>query len=219
MIDHPAPGLETVRLIVEQVAAGLQAFHRKEMLHQDLRPENIMIDGTGTVKIIDFGSAKVRGIDEAMPSAGPEGGFGTHQYSAPELFLGEAGSTRSDIYSLGVIAYQMITGRLPYGARMAQARTRAQQAKVAYASALDDASEIPAWIDGALRKAVHPDPLERYEELSEFIHDLRHPNRELLDYNAAPLIRHNPLLFWKGLCAVLAAAVLLLLALLFGRWH
>jgi len=55
MIDHPAPALETVRQIVEQIAAGLQAFHRKEMLHQDLRPENIMIDGTGTAKIIDFG--------------------------------------------------------------------------------------------------------------------------------------------------------------------
>src|SRR6185369_3727705 len=72
MIDHPAPALETVRQIVEQIATGLQAFHRKEMLHQDLRPENIMIDGTGTVKIIDFGSTKVRGIDEAMPSTGPE---------------------------------------------------------------------------------------------------------------------------------------------------
>jgi len=161
----------------------------------------------------------VRGIDEAMPSAGLEGGLGTHQYTAPEHFLGDAGTTRSDIYSLGVIAYQMITGRLPYGARMAQARTRAQQAKVAYASVLDDTREIPAWIDGALRKAVHPYPLERYEELSEFIHDLRHPNRDLLDYNAAPLIKHNPLLFWKGLSAVLAAAVLLLLALQFGHWH
>ena len=91
--------------------------------------------------------------------------------------------------------------------------------KVAYASVLDDAREIPAWIDGALRKAVHPDPLGRYDELSEFIHDLRYPNRDLLDYNAAPLIRHNPLLFWKGLSAVLAAAVLLLLALQFGHWR
>ena len=57
MIDNPRPDLETVRGIVEQIAAGLQAFHRKEMLHQDLRPENVMIDRTGTVKIIDFGAA------------------------------------------------------------------------------------------------------------------------------------------------------------------
>ena len=61
MIDNPKPDLETVRGIVEQIAKGLQAFHRMEMLHQDLRPDNIMIDKTGTVKIIDFGSTKVQG--------------------------------------------------------------------------------------------------------------------------------------------------------------
>ena len=60
MIDNPKPDLETVRGIVEQIAKGLQAFHRLEMLHQDLRPDNIMIDRTGTVKIIDFGSVQDR---------------------------------------------------------------------------------------------------------------------------------------------------------------
>src|SRR5262249_60216345 len=95
MIDHPKPGLETVRGIVEQIARGLQAFHRKEMLHQDLRPENVMIDKTGTVKIIDFGSAKVTGIVEASPSIGANAILGTAQYTAPEYFLGEAGTTSS----------------------------------------------------------------------------------------------------------------------------
>ena len=60
MIDHPRPDLETVRGMVEQIARGLRAFHRKEMLHQDLRPDNIMIDKTGTAKIIDFGSTRDR---------------------------------------------------------------------------------------------------------------------------------------------------------------
>src|SRR5690349_24868533 len=108
----------------------------------------------------------------------------------------------------------MITGRLPYGARMAHARTRAQQAKVAYASALDDASEIPAWIDGALRKAVHPDPLERYEALSEFVRDLRHPNAALL--RPTPLVERNPVLFWKGVSAALGLALFLLLLVQLG---
>ena len=67
MIDNPKPDLETVRGIVEQIAKGLQAFHRMEMLHQDLRPDNIMIDKTGTVKIIDFGSTRVKGVVEAAP--------------------------------------------------------------------------------------------------------------------------------------------------------
>ena len=67
MIDNPKPDLETVRGIVEQIARGLRAFHRKEMLHQDLRPDNIMIDRTGTAKIIDFGSTKITGVVEAAP--------------------------------------------------------------------------------------------------------------------------------------------------------
>src|SRR3954468_7288807 len=218
MIDNPKPDLETVRGIVGQIASGLQAFHRKEMLHQDLRPENIMIDKMGTVKIIDFGSTRVTGIAEADPTdADPI--LGTIQYTAPEYLLGQGGAPCSDIYSLGVIAYQMVTGRLPYDARMAQARTKFQQGKIAYASALDETREIPAWFDGALRKAVHPDPLRRYDELFEFVHDLRHPNGKLLDSNPSPLLERNPLLFWKGLSLALAALLLLMLAFQYGQFR
>ena len=91
MIDNPSPDLETVRGIVEQIAKGLQAFHRLEMLHQDLRPDNIMIDRTGTAKIIDFGSVMIAGITD--DAAGPPNDIlGTAQYTAPEYFLGEGGS-------------------------------------------------------------------------------------------------------------------------------
>ena len=124
MIDNPKPTLETVRGIVEQIAKGLRAFHRKEMLHQDMRPDNIMIDKTGTVKIIDFGSTKITGVVEAAPSGNRNDILGTAQYTAPEYFLGEAVSSRSDLFSLGVITYQMLTGKLPYGAAAAKARTR-----------------------------------------------------------------------------------------------
>ena len=217
MTDHPAPDLETVRDIVEQIARGLRAFHRLEMLHQDLRPENVMIDKTGTAKIIDFGAVRVAGVAETGPSAGRNPFPGTVQYMAPEYLLGEAGTPRSDLYSLGVIAYQMLTGQLPYGAAMAQARTRSQQRNVAYRSALDADKAIPAWVDGALRKAVHPDPNKRYEELSEFVADLRRPNEEFLRATTAPLIERNPLLFWKALSFVLGCAVAgLLLYLRFG---
>src|SRR6185503_18814587 len=119
MRDNPKPDLETVRGIVEQIAKGLQAFHRMEMLHQDIRPDNIMIDKTGTAKIIDFGATKVAGAVEASPP-GHDDILGTAQYTAPEYFLGESGSPRSDQFSLGVIAYQMLTGKLPYGAQVAQ---------------------------------------------------------------------------------------------------
>ncbi len=212
MIDRPAPDLETVRGIVEQIARGLLAFHRLEMLHQDLRPENIMIDATGTVKIIDFASARVAGIAESGPPGADEEILGTVQYTAPEYFRGESGSPRSDLFSLGVITYQMLTGRLPYGAEVAKARSRAAQRRLRYDSALGDKREIPAWVDDALRRAVHPEPARRYQELSEFLHDLRRPNREFLSRARAPLLERNPLAFWKSLCLLLA--LLLVWALL-----
>jgi serine/threonine protein phosphatase PrpC len=207
MIDNPRPDLETVRGIVEQIVRGLRAFHRKEMLHQDLRPANIMIDRHGTVKIIDFGSTKVAGVAEARPSLEGDPILGTAQYAAPEYFLGEAGTTRSDIFALGVITYQMLTGRLPYGTKVAGAKTRAQQRRLRYATALGDNSELPAWIDAVLAKAVHVDPLKRYGQLSEFTYDLRHPNPDLAGAAKVPLIERNPVLVWQMLCLGLAVAV------------
>ncbi|MBR0564878.1 bifunctional protein-serine/threonine kinase/phosphatase [Azoarcus sp. L1K30] len=212
MIDHPTPDIETVRGIVEQIARGLLAFHRLEMLHQDLRPNNIMIDGAGTVKIIDFGAVRVAGLAEAEPADIQPPILGTAQYTAPEYFLGEAGSPRADLFSLGVITYQMLSGRLPYGAEVAKTRTRAAQRKLKYASVLDDHRDIPAWLDPVLAKAVHPDPNQRHAELSEFLYDLRHPNNTLLGKSPPPLIERNPLLFWQGLCLVLVALVLFLLS-------
>jgi serine/threonine protein phosphatase PrpC/predicted Ser/Thr protein kinase len=216
MIDNPKSDLATVRGIVEQIARGLQAFHRMEMLHQDLRPANIMIDKTGTVKIIDFGSTRVKGVIEAAPAADRHEILGTAQYTAPEYFLGENGTSRSDIFSLGVITYQMLTGQLPYGAQVAKTRTKSQQRRLRYGSALDDNREIPAWIDSVLKKATHPDPYKRYDELSEYVYELRHPNRSHLGSSPAPLIERNPLLFWKGLSLILAGIVLVLLYSKYG---
>lgn len=217
MIDNPNPDLETVRGIVDQIAIGLRAFHRMEMLHQDLRPENIMIDKTGTVKIIDFGSTRVAGVIEAKPSSDPGSILGTAQYTAPEYFIGEGGSTRSDIYSLGVITYQMLTGKLPYGTKMAQAKTKSQQRKLAYASAIDETRAIPIWVDGVLKKAVHFDPFKRYEVLSEFMYDLRHPNKNFTGMGPTPLIERDPLLFWKSLSALLTLLIIVLLAIIFRQ--
>ncbi|HTD89963.1 MAG TPA: bifunctional protein-serine/threonine kinase/phosphatase [Burkholderiales bacterium] len=211
MIDNPKPALETVRGMVEQIAKGLQAFHRMEMLHQDLRPDNVLIDSTGTVKIIDFGSTRVAGIMEIATPNERTHLLGTAQYTAPEYFLGEAGSTRSDIFSLGVIGYQMLTGKLPYGAEVAKSRTKAMQRKLRYQSLLDDDREIPAWIDAVLRKAVQPDPYKRYEELSEFIYDLRHPNKALLNEKSPPLLDRNPLVFWKCISFILTIIIAILL--------
>ena len=139
--------LETVRHIVEQIAQGLRAFHRLEMIHQDLKPDNIMIDNTGTVKIIDFGSTKVAGVMEISSPVEHNNILGTAQYTAPEYLLGEKGSPRSDLYSLGVITYQMFTGKLPYGAQMAKTRTRSAQNKLLFSPLPMDDRKIPAWVN------------------------------------------------------------------------
>lgn len=211
LVDNPKPDLETVRNIVEQIARGLYALHRKEILHQDLKPGNIMIDRTGTVKIIDFGAARVAGIAESCTTPSPTNLPGTALYMAPEYFTGDAGSPCSDLYSLGVLTYHMLSGRYPYGTQVAKCRTVAAQRKLVYRPVLDDEREIPAWIDATLRQAVHPSPYKRYQELSEFIFDLRQPNQHLLNKTRAPLIERNPVLFWQGISATLAAMIVFLL--------
>lgn len=211
MIDNPGPDLETVRGIIEQVAKGLRAFHRLDMLYQDLRPDNIMIDRTGTVKIIDFGSTRVAGIAEIASPIERSDLLGTAQYTAPEYFLGESGTPRSDMFSLAVITYQMLSGKLPYGTRVAGARTRAAQNKLKYHSLLNENRNVPLWIDHVLKKSLHPNPLRRYAELSEFLFDLRHPGKELLNKTRPPLMERNPVLFWQGVSFLLAAALAILM--------
>ena len=211
--DHPRPGLLAVRRIVDQVAKGLRAFHRLEMLHQDVRPENVMLDAAGTATIIDCGSVSVAGVMEMAPHAQDWTLQGAALYAAPEYFLGERGSVRSDVFALGVLTYRMLTGELPYGVEIPRAAGRAAQRKLAYTSAREHDPAIPAWVDSALRKALHIDPARRYEDLAEFIYDLHQPNRAFLERTRAPLIERSPLLFWKGMSFALALALLADLAL------
>lgn len=212
MIDNPCPELETVRDFAEQIARGLLAFHRLEMLHQDLRPENVMIDRTGSLKLIDFGSVNVRGVAdvEAFPAQLPLAG--TLQYSAPEYFLGESGTDRSDLYSLAAIVYQMLSNRLPYGTRVAKATTRGAQRKLSYLPLpANETRTIPPWIDETLKKALQPDPYKRYEELSEFIYELRRPNPAYLNRTRPPIFERHPVLFWKSVSLLLSLILLFLL--------
>lgn len=211
MIDNPSPSLERVRAMAEQIARGLMALHRQEMIHQDLRPENIMIDGTGTLKIIDFGSTKVEGIVDVNIRLEQENLLGTALYSAPEYFIAKAGSTQSDLFSLGVIVYQMLSGHFPYGVEVARTSTKTAQKKLKYTSLYFYNQDIPIWVDEALRKAVHVDPNERYEELSEFLYDLRHPNREFLKKSRPPLIERHPVAIWKSISFILLVIIFIMI--------
>lgn len=218
MTDHPKPDLAQVRDIAGQIVQGLRAFHRRDMLHQDLRPENVMIDRDGTVRIIDLGSTRVAGVVEAGPGGG-EDILGTLQYSAPEYFAGDAATWRADLFSLGVIVYEILTGRLPYGTSVSRVRSRRDAARLRYRPARDDATSIPDWMDDALRRAVHPDPSRRQAALSEFVAELRAPGAGWRAARQLPLVERDPVRFWKTLALLLAGLSVFLLAQLAGCSH
>jgi eukaryotic-like serine/threonine-protein kinase len=210
MRDHPHPDLETVRAIIEQIARGVRAFHRKEIIHQDLKPENVMIDTAGLVKIIDFGSSRAAGFDEMTGAGGAVNGraggdaaafVGTVDYSAPEYQLGERATNRSDIYAVGCIAYEMLTGKLPYGRGF---NSRRDVQRLTYRSARGVRDDIPAWMDAGLEQAVLKRPSERTDALSALVENLRQPNPALVQDRAPPLLQRDPVTFWRSLAIGLA---------------
>lgn len=207
IIDHPKPTLDQVRSIISQTAKGLQAFHRQEMIHQDLRPNNIMIDESGTVKIIDFGATQVGGGLDIGKNRDTNDIKGTAQFTAPEYYLGQGGTTRSDIFSLGVITYQMLTGTLPYGTSVSKVKTVKDLQKLVYQPILEEQYQLPDWVNDAIKKAVHVDPLKRYSEVSEFVFDLNRPNMAYLKRAKLPLLERNPLAFWQSVSAILLSIV------------
>ncbi|MED5619835.1 bifunctional protein-serine/threonine kinase/phosphatase [Ideonella sp. BN130291] len=212
MLDHPHAELARVRAIVAQVGTALRAFHRREMQHGDLRPENILIDATGTPKIIDFGAVRVAGLAELAPDA-PAGVLGSVAHTAPECLLGQAGTAVSDQFSLAVVTYQLLTGRLPYGPEVAQCRNEADVKRLRYRSAVPVRPTLPEWVDDALQKALHPDAAQRHADVDEFVHALHQPPAGRMRSTRQPLIERSPLVFWKALCAALALACIVLIGL------
>jgi len=213
MTDHPQPSLDEVRGIADQIARGLQALHRKEMLHQDLRPENLIIDRHGTVILIDLASAHVAGLSEGLGDARALELVGTLQYTAPEYFTGEGGSPLAELFSLAVLIYQMLTGALPYGLQVPRLRGERDLRKLCYVPLRTRRPDLPEWLDRVLKKALQPQVARRQQALSEFLHDLQAPGPEFMTRDRTPLQQRHPLLFWRALTLVFGLATLVLLGL------
>ena len=211
IIDNPNPSLETVREIIEQVAKGLTAMHRAQILHQDIRPENIMIDDSFRVKIIDMGAARVAGLSELVRDI-DSNVLGTAMYAAPEYFLGELGTEQSDLYSLAMLTYYMLSGSFAYGPNVAKCTTMQDLNKLKYQSVLDSGKAIPLWIDQTLKQALQPNPAKRTQAISEFLYHLRHPSPSFIERIKAPLIERHPVRFWQVLSLLLLMSNLALLA-------
>jgi len=210
------PDLTVIRNIVSQAVSGLRAFHRMDMLHQDIKPSNIMITREGVVKLVDFGSTKIAGIADISTPVERTELLGTKNYTAPEYLLEKPGSTQSDLFALGCIIYEMITGKLPYGDKLSGASSYASLHRLKYIPISNYVGNIPHWIDKAIRTAVQIDPANRYEKLSELEADLRKPNPLYLKEEQLPLIERHPLGFWKMLTGLLFVTNLILLYLMFA---
>src|SRR4030095_5765168 len=110
--------------IATQVAAGLAAVHKKKLVHRDIKPSNIMVsfeeEGSVTAKIIDLGLAKVADESGAQTTISASGAFaGPPEFASPEQIIGGEVDIRSDLYSLGVSLWQMLTGQVPFGGAIA----------------------------------------------------------------------------------------------------
>ena len=211
--QNPKPDIDNVVTIVDQIIQGLRAIHKMEMLHRDLKPDNIIITQDETVKIIDFGSIKIAGIEEISTPVERMQLLGTKNYTAPEYLLGMAGSRKSDLFSLGVICYEMLTGHLPYGDQLNRNSNWRSISKIRYTPSIKYNPMIPLWLDGAIEKSVRCDQRMRYDSFSEFFHDLKHPNDAFMKKNI-PLIEQNPVLVWQTITTILLISNVVMLYLL-----
>lgn len=210
MNDNPMPAPAVVRGMVRQVVSGLRALHRLEMVHQDLKPENLVIDQQGTIKIIDLGAVRIRGIEQIDVPWGHDARLGTESYAAPECLEGELATAASDRYSLGVIAYELLTGRLPYD----KPPRPSSRHKLVYRSAREVNPDLPVWLDACLQKAVALKPDARYSALSEFLRDLEFPNPSLTPSTRGPLVERVSTKDWRFIAALSLMFNLVLLAAL-----
>ena len=219
MRENPKPEMGVVVDFIGQIVSGVRAMHRKETLHQDLKPDNIIIDAKGCLKIIDYGSAYVAGINESEVPFERQVDLGTRCYSAPEYVLGRRPTTRSDLFSIGVIAYQLLTGGKghPYGGKLQKAQSVRDFSMMQYVPATTHNPLVPKWIDGAVAKAVSVHPDSRYEVLSAFLSDLKTPNQDFMGAEGLPLIQRSPVAFWKAVSGALGIVVIVLLFLLASR--
>jgi serine/threonine protein kinase len=191
-------------------------MHRRETLHQDIKPDNILINHHGQLKIVDFGACHVAGIAEIASPLRRDIALGTASYSAPEYTLGVKANYRADLFSLAVISYEMLTGKLPFGGKLQHCKTQQDFLSTTYTESYKLNPLVPLWIDGALKKGLRFHEERRHGDVAEFVYELQHPNPRYLECHQRPLMERDPIKFWKMFCGVLVVAQIVSLTLLLG---
>ncbi|HQH26391.1 MAG TPA: serine/threonine-protein kinase, partial [Oligoflexia bacterium] len=157
------PIREIVRLLHE-IAKGIACAHEKGIIHRDLTPANIMVGENGEVKVTDFGFARPVAVDFNITQAGHC--VGTPSYMAPEQIRGENASPRCDVYALGIIAFELISGKLPFTADdwMTLGQKVLNDPLPPISTAL---TKVPPWYENFVRKAAAKHPADRYQSAHE----------------------------------------------------
>src|SRR5689334_9780447 len=181
-IQAGPPKIDEILRIGAQVADALEAAHSKGIIHRDIKPANLMLTGRGHVKVLDFGLAKLekpqRGKSDdtqLLTSAGLV--LGTVQYMSPEQALGRDVDHRADIFSLGVVLYEMATARLPFaGSNASETMARILQSQPDAMARFN--YEIPEEFERVVRKCLEKDPERRYQSARDLLVDLKNLDRD-----------------------------------------
>ncbi len=198
----PALGLEEGRTIAVALSRAVGALHRAGIIHRDIKPDNVILEGGGSLKLIDLGVVRVPGLEEFPPEYIP----GTAAYMAPEMSEGEAGDEATDIYALGVTMFRAFTREFPYGNADATSPPRRNRPKDFSALRPD----LPAWLQAALARAIAVDPAKRFHDMTEFALEIEAGPARAPTGAQRPrtLYERAPLQVWQGVAALLALALL-----------
>jgi serine/threonine protein kinase/tetratricopeptide (TPR) repeat protein len=167
--------------IVDQVAAALEAAHKEQIIHRDIKPGNLMLrfgdDGSVNVKVIDFGLAKAASSSHSEPGLSTPGSFtGTALFASPEQCAGGEVDTRSDIYSLGVTFWEMLTGKVPFSGTTVQVMSKHLHAPLP----VDQLKDVPEPVVVLLKHMLEKDPAQRPQNPSELRAEVRAVRQALL---------------------------------------
>jgi serine/threonine-protein kinase len=204
--------------IAIQVLKALDYIHANGVVHRDLKPENIMVDENDIIKLIDFGIAS-DSASRRLTYANFTATLGTPDYIAPEQVKGKRGDGRSDIFSVGVILYDMLTGKLPFSGPSPLAAMNDRLLNHPVPPRVADPSVSPQ-LQEILYRALERDPRNRYATAQEFLHDLEHPGEvgvedrpELRNWQKRKSHLTRKILYY-GALAMIPIFVLLLMVLL-----
>ena len=197
----PLLGLEEGRNIAIKLARAAAALHRVGVIHRDIKPDNVILEGGGSLKLIDLGAVRVPGWEDVRPEDIP----GTPGYMAPEMFAGEPGNEATDLYSLGVTMFRAFTSEFPYGNPDATNQPRRDRPKEFSALRPD----LPAWVQAVLGRAIAVDPTERFSDMSEFALEMEAGPAGVAAAIRRPqtLYERAPLQFWQAVAALLGLAL------------